>query len=228
MAEKERPKWQRTLAKQVLESLRAPDPKSLEKLQRSVDENPSLLTKLGLSAVQVLSSMSEAVDVAGRSSRLSIVFTDLEGFSTFTEQEGDEAATGLLTLHHHEVEPLIRARGGNIVKHLGDGLLLTFPHPEAAVMAGLDLVRAQPDPLRLRAGIHTGDVMTTADDIIGHVVNVAARVTESASGGEVLATTVVRDAVSRLPGIAFGPAATSQFHGLSEQVGVCRVTAAAE
>jgi adenylate cyclase len=200
----------------------------MEKLQQSVDEKPSLLTKLGLSAVQVLSSMSEAVEVGGRSSRLSVVFTDLEGFSTFTEQEGDEAATGLLTLHHHEVEPLIRARGGNIVKRLGDGLLLTFPHPEAAVMAGVELVRAQPDPLRLRAGIHTGDVMTTADDIIGHVVNVAARVTESASGGEVVATTAVRDAVSRLPGVVFGPVQSEQFHGLSESVSVCRVTCAAD
>jgi adenylate cyclase len=207
----------------------APAGEAIERLlQRSVESKPSLLTQLGLSAVQVISTMSESGDVRGRPSRLSIVFTDLEGFSAFTEKEGDEAATGLLAMHQHEVEPLVRARGGNIVKRLGDGFLLTFPHPEAAVMAGLELVEAQPEPLRLRAGVHTGDVMATADDIIGHVVNVAARVTESASGGEVVATVTVRDAVPRLPRVVFSPPTAEQFHGLSEAVNVCRVSCATD
>ena len=60
-----------------------------------------------------------------------------------------------------------------MVKRLGDGLLLTFPTAESAVLACLELVDADPTPLRLRAGAHTGEVVVLRDDVLGHVVNVA-------------------------------------------------------
>jgi adenylate cyclase len=103
------------------------------------------------------------------------------------------------------------------VKRLGDGLLLTFPAPEAAVLACLELVEAAA-PLRLRAGIHVGDVVVRRDDVVGHVVNVAARVTESAKGGQVLVSSDVRDAVEDLGGVRFGRARRRRFHGVDDSV----------
>jgi adenylate cyclase len=102
--------------------------------------------------------------------------------------------------------------------------LLTFPLPEAAVLAGLELVDAQPPPLRLRAGMHLGDVVATRDDVIGHVVNVAARVAESAKGGEVLVTGDVRDAAGDVKGVSFSRARGRSYKGIGERVLVCRVT----
>ena len=116
----------------------------------------------------------------------------------------------------------MRSRGGHISKRLGDGLLLTFPSPEAAVLACLELVDAEPSPLRLRAGIHVGEVVVAGDEIIGHVVNVAARVAESANGGEVLVTDEVRDAVKGVGGVQFGRARGKTFKGVGEKVMVCR------
>src|SRR5438046_9956488 len=98
---------------------------------------------------------------------------------------------------------VVRSRGGHISKRLGDGLLLTFPEPEAAVLACLEMVDAEPEPLRLRAGIHVGEVVVAGDEIVGHVVNVAARVAESAGGGEVLATDDVRTAARDVRGGSF-------------------------
>src|SRR5439155_27073727 len=143
---------------------------------------------------------------------LTVVFTDLEDFTTYTEAEGDDAASQLLTGHHRESGPIVRSRGGRVVKRLGDGLMLTFSEPEAAVLACLDLVEVA--PLRLRAGIHGGKVLVTGDDVIGHVVNLAARVAESAAGSELAVTDYVRSAVGDLRGVAFDGPYTRRFKGI--------------
>lgn len=196
-------------------------------LERTVERRPSVVASLGLSAIALLSSPGGTTAVEqGGSERLAVMFTDLQGFTRFTSQEGDDAAGKLLADHHRSVGPVIRSRGGRIVKRLGDGLLLTFPEPEAAVLAGLELVATEPGPLPLRAGVHVGEVIVSPSDVMGHVVNVAARVTESARGGEVLITTDVRRAVGDgLARVSFGKVRRARFRGLDEPVGVCRVTA---
>jgi len=194
-------------------------------LERSVERRPSLLSRLGLSTIQVLSTPSEDQEDALPPMALVVAFTDLEGFTRFTSTEGDEAASHLLAEHHKRVGPIVRSRGGRVVKRLGDGLLLTFSEPMAGVLACIELVEAQPDPLRLRAGLHFGEVVTTRDDVIGHVVNVAARVAESAKGGEVLATVDVRQQVGdALPHVQFGRARRRYFKGIDEAVSVCPVS----
>ncbi|MBV8160801.1 MAG: adenylate/guanylate cyclase domain-containing protein [Acidimicrobiia bacterium] len=190
--------------------------------ERSVEQRPSLLGKVGLSAIQLLSTSSESVQEAGTPTRLAVAFTDIEGFTAYTAREGDEAASQLLAVHYREVGPVVRGRGGHISKRLGDGLLLTFPSSEAAVLACLEMVALEPAPLRLRAGIHEGEVVVAGDEIVGHVVNVAARVAESAKGGEVLVTGEVRKAVGDLPAVTFGRARGKSFKGVGEKVLVCR------
>lgn len=191
-------------------------------LERSVEQRPSLLATMGLSAIQVLSSPGDG-DADGVPARLAVVFTDLEGFTGFTLSKGDEAASKLLVDHHRQVGPVVRSRGGRIVKRLGDGLLLTFPEPEAAVLAALEL-RDLPAPLRLRAGVHVGDVVVTRDDLVGHVVNVAARVAEAAPGGEVLVTADVVVAVHEsLPHVPFAEPVDQPLKGLTDPVVVLRV-----
>ena len=194
-----------------------------ELLERSVERHPSLLGTVGLSAIQALAgAVDEAAEGAtlGTTSALTVAFTDLEGFTEWTAREGDEAASRLLAEHHRVVEPLIAGRGGRLVKRLGDGLLLTFPVPEAAVLACLELVDAQPQPLRLRAGLHTGPVVVTRDDVIGHVVNLAARVADAAEGTEVLVTSDVSGTVS-LPNVRFGETRAERFKGIEEPITIC-------
>ena len=117
----------------------------------------------------------------------------------------------------------MRSRGGRVLKRLGDGLMLTFPEPEAAVLACLELGEAA--PLRLRAGIHGGKVLVTGDDdVIGHVVNLAARVTESAAGGELVVTDHVRTAVGDLRGVAFDGPYRRSFKGIEVEVPVYLVS----
>lgn len=197
-----------------------------ELLERAVERHPSMLGTVGLSAIQALAEAAEEASegvAIGSPTKLTVVFTDLEGFTEWTANEGDEAASRLLAEHHQVVAPIITGRGGRLVKRLGDGLLLTFPEVEAGVLTCLELVDRQPEPLRLRAGLHTGQVVVTRDDVIGHVVNLAARVAEVAEGMEVLATEDVAAAV-QLPNVRFGETRAERFKGIEEPISICSVS----
>ncbi len=189
-------------------------------LERSVERHPSALGSLGLTALQLLAH-EQADDGDGTAVPVAIVFTDLEGFTRYTSRLGDEAAIGLLNDHHRVIGPIVRGRGGKVIKRLGDGLMLSFPSADAAVLAALELVEVPPAPLRLRAGVHIGEAVVTVDDLIGHDVNVTARVAASAQGGEVLATLAVREAVGDLARVDFGRARRRSFKGVGESVSVC-------
>lgn len=192
-------------------------------LERSIESEPSLIASLGLNAIQLLAMEADDTDRPGQSKVLSVVFTDLEGFTSYTSRHGDEAARSLLERHHKAVGPVIRSRGGRTVKKIGDGLFISFEAPEAAVLAALEIGEADNGELRLRAGIHHGEAVVVGDDLIGHAINVAARVTDSAKGGETLATTAVRAAVGDLAGVGFGRARRRSFKGVAESVSVCPV-----
>jgi adenylate cyclase len=195
-------------------------------LEKSIERKPSLIAGLGLSTIQLMANKGEEEEgAAGTTARLTIAFTDLEGFTRFTERRGDEEASQLLVDHHRTVGPIVRSRGGRIVKRIGDGLLLTFPEPVAGVLACLELVATPPAPLRLRAGLHVGDIVVTRDDVVGHVVNVAARVAESAKGGEVVVTGDVCDeAAEDLPRVTFTKPRRKSFKGLVESIPVSKVS----
>lgn len=188
-------------------------------LERSAERRPSFLARTGLSALQALTWRSEEPG-EGTPQSLAIVFTDLEGFTSFTAREGDEAATSLLGEHHLAVGPIVRGRGGRVVKRIGDGLMLTFPETAAAVHCAVELLDAAPAPLRLRAGVHCGEVIVSRDDVIGHVVNVAARVTEAAKGGEALVTEAAAQSAGELGGVALSKPRRRRFKGVDEPVRV--------
>lgn len=193
-------------------------------LERSAERRPSTLTSVGLSALQGLSLRSE-VEVDAPLTPVTVMFTDLEGFTRFTAQEGDEVAAQLIVEQQKVMGPVVRSRGGRIVKHLGDGLMLTFPAPEAALLAALELVDLIDQPLRLRAGLHLGEAVVTRDDVVGHVVNVAARITEVAKGSEVVASVDVRQAVAPMAGVEFSRARRTKLKGV-EPMSLVRVSSA--
>ena len=119
---------------------------------------------------------------------VTVAFTDLEGFTSFTDTHGDDAAAAMISEQNRAAGPIVRRWHGRVVKHLGDGLLCTFPEANGGIRAALELLETSPSPLRLRAGLHVGEAVVTQDDVVGQVVNIAARVTETAKGNQVVVT----------------------------------------
>jgi adenylate cyclase len=204
-------------------------------LERTVERHPSKLSSLGLTAVQLLSSDDDGGAGGGGGKgpvkALTVVFTDLEGFTAFTDARGDAAALALIAEHHQRAAPTVRRWKGRIVKHLGDGLLCTFPEPTLGIRAALDLQASAPDPLRLRAGVHTGEATVTRTDVVGHMVNVAARVCEAAKGGQVLATEDAVEGASSAGGLAdvrVGRMKSRRMKGVKTPVRLCEVRAVLE
>jgi adenylate cyclase len=128
-----------------------------------------------------------------------IAFTDIVGFTEFTAVQGDAEAIALLDRQ----EQLVRAAlpsGARIVKELGDGLLLWLPEAYPALVAALDLLdrfgeATQPPALWVRIGMHWGFPTPRGDDIVGHDVNLAARIVDVAGPGELLLSDTVRTAL---------------------------------
>ncbi len=191
--------------------------------ERAVETRPSRLSTLGLGAAQLLSSRLSPRN-GSRAESMTVVFTDLEGFTTFTARQGDEAALALLHDHHREAGPIVRREGGRIVKHIGDGLLCTFSDPQGGIRAAVGLLDAAPEPLRLRAGVHVGEAMVSVDDVIGHVVNVAARVAETARGGQAVATLQTVEAAGPTPGVVVGRARSRRLKGISDRVTLVEIS----
>jgi adenylate cyclase len=190
-------------------------------LARSVERKPSLLSTVGLGAVQLLAA-HRGPD-AGELKVVTVAFTDLEGFTAFTDTHGDSAAVALVNEHHRAANPVVRRWRGRIVKHLGDGLLCTFSDANEAIRAALELLDTSPSPLRLRAGIHVGEVMVSRADVVGHVVNVAARVTETAKGNQIVVTAETEEAAGAIPDAEYRKLRSRRLKGISERVALREV-----
>lgn len=164
-------------------------------------DRPSILRELGLGTLQVYEALASGGWDEQGESELTIVFTDLVRFSDWALDVGDTAATDLLRRVDGEITPLFDARGGRVVKRLGDGLMATFIEPVAAVEAVLDaneaLAAVEPDVggerPRMRAGAHHGRPRRVGRDYLGVDVNIAARVAQAAKGDELLASGSVRE-----------------------------------
>lgn len=186
---------------------------------------PSVLAELAVRPLELLAASAEEEESENQPTHVvrAVTFSDLEGFTSFTSEKGDIEAGALLKDHYEVVDAIARSRGGTIVKTLGDGHMLSFREPSAAVMSCVDLVAASPAPLRLRAGGHLGSVIRTETDLFGHVVNVAARVTDLADGGQSMVTVELRDAAGRLPLVAYEEPRSTVLPGLDERFDVCDV-----
>jgi len=132
------------------------------------------------------------------------MFTDVEA-STRLWEEQPEGMSEALTRHFEILSDAVETAGGEVVKTTGDGLVAVFDEPGAAVAAAtraqLDLVAADlVVPVRVRIGIHAGEVEAHSGDYFGPTMNRTARIMAAGHGGQILVSgTVAEVGVSALP-----------------------------
>ena len=159
---------------------------------RLLGERGGASREVSLGALQVWQALTEAVSRQPAHPEVTIVFTDLVGFSAWSLRAGDDATLRLLRRVAGAVEPPLLDAGGHIVKRMGDGIMAVFADPLVAVSAVLEAKRALNSvdvdgyTPRMRVGIHTGRPQRLGSDWLGVDVNIAARVLECADKGGVL------------------------------------------
>jgi adenylate cyclase len=128
-----------------------------------------------------------------------VVFTDIVDFTRYNAERGDDAAVELLEQQVRLVRGLLPPCA-RVVKELGDGLMIWVPDAYAAldvclgVQATVAETQSGDDPTFVRVGAHWGSPRRRGDDLVGNVVNLAARIVDLAGGGEVLVSEALLDA----------------------------------
>jgi adenylate cyclase len=161
-----------------------------------------------------------------------IVFTDLVGYTALAQSD-ERAALGLLEAQDRLVRPLLETHRGRKVKAIGDGLLLEFKNALDAVefavafqqaAGALDQGAGAP-PLRVRIGIHLGDVERRGSDILGDAVNVASRIEPLAEPGGICLSAPVYELVHNKVPYAIEKLGRPSLKGLQSPMDVYRVRA---
>jgi class 3 adenylate cyclase len=121
-----------------------------------------------------------------------ILFTDFVGSTQHLATLGDHAWRNILDSHDAIARTVVEQHSGRLIKTTGDGILATFDGPGRAIRCSIALRDSlRPLGVEIRAGLHTGEVEIRGDDIAGIAVHIAARVLDSATGGELLVSPAV-------------------------------------
>ena len=154
-----------------------------------------------------------------------VLFTDLVGSTQRAAQTGDRVWTDILDRHLAATRTIVGAHEGQMIKTTGDGVLALFTGPAHGVRCAKRLSAEAHDlGLELRAGLHTGEVERSSDDVAGLAVALAARITSLAGAGEILVSRTVKDLVIGSE-LAFTDRGEHELRGIPDRWSIYAVAA---
>ena len=162
---------------------------------------------------------------------LTILLTDIKGFTDKTSNKSRSQIQEMLDRHRDIVLPVLESRGGKLIKTIGDAFLMVFESPTDAVLSGVavqdalakhNLDKPESDRLEVRIAINTGEVNLADNDIFGEPVNITARIEGVAQAGEVFFTEAVYLAMNKTE-VPSSEVGQLQLKGIREKVRVYKV-----
>jgi class 3 adenylate cyclase len=148
-----------------------------------------------------------------------ILFADIASSTALTERMGDAAFRDRSRAIDAAVRDAALAAGGTPVegKVMGDGVMSTFGSARQAIDAALRCREASAQhELPLHLGIHAGDVIRERDNVYGGAVNIAARICDASSPGEILVSEIVRGLARTSAGVTFDDRGEHVLRGIDE------------
>ncbi len=150
---------------------------------------------------------------------ITIVFSDIESSTERATAMGDAAWMKVLAAHNDIIHRHVKTWEGTVIKNQGDGFMLTFNGARRALRAMIGVQQelttgGVAGGVRIRVGVHTGEVIAEDGDIFGKHVMLAARVGGVASGGEILVSSLVREIASARGDLTFGEPRKVELKGI--------------
>ena len=150
-----------------------------------------------------------------------IVFTDIVGFTKLSAKN-EPAALQILNKQRDILKPIVEEHNGDWLKEIGDGLLLTFNTTIEAVHCSIaiqEALKSIPE-LKLRIGIHQGEVAFQGDDVVGDDVNIASRIEPFSAPGGIAISGRVNASLDRDPEFKTHFLGQPKLKGVSQTVKV--------
>lgn len=210
----------------------------------AVRRRPSKIGKLGLKSTHLLANLAmqdrrsnKRLSAIARGSTVGIVFIDVARFTTMTAERGDDFAIAVLTRLDSLIGRAIGPLKGECVKQLGDGFLLAFPSASRAVRGGIairDAVakerrRNEEFDIKVRVAVHAGEPLIEGDDLLGHDVNLTARLLDHCRPDGVVVSEAAKElAERRLKTVRFDRRRNVKIRGLTSKVPVYYAHAAVD
>ncbi len=154
------------------------------------------------------------------------LFADIAGFTALTEAHGDEQAVQLVEDFATAVQAELPRVEGEYVKTIGDALMLRVPDPGDAIRLGLWITRnamSGHQAPSVRVGGNHGAAIARGGDYFGTTINVAARVSALAAGGELLVTGHTAALVPDLEGVVYESRGRQVLRNVAEPVEIFAV-----
>jgi class 3 adenylate cyclase len=161
----------------------------------------------------------------GNSYLATILITDIVDSTATLQRLGESAWRAVLSEHFAQVRRAVDRHRGVEVATTGDGVVATFDSAARAIRCAAEVHAGAAElGLRIRAGLHTGEVEPVPGNIRGLAVHVAARIASAAAAGEVMVSSVTREMVAA-PDISFEDRGLRELKGIEEprQVWAARV-----
>jgi class 3 adenylate cyclase len=147
-----------------------------------------------------------------------ILFTDIVDSTVLARDAGDVPWKRTLAMHDDVVRNVLAGFGGREIETGGDSFLVVFDGAERAIRCALALVEGLAAiRIPIRVGIHSGEVVSSGDQIRGLAVHTAARILAKAGAGEVLVSGTTRDLAEGATGLTFDSRGSYPLKGLERE-----------
>ncbi len=153
-----------------------------------------------------------------------ILAADVVGYSRLMGEDQARTLDALRQLRKELFEPVVEEYRGNVIKRMGDGWIVEFASVSDAVDCAVRIQASLTDHefIRLRAGLHIGEVVFEDEDVFGEGVNVAARLEELAEPGEVLISDTVHNSLDEKSAQQFSGGEAQDLKNIARSVQVWR------